>query len=314
MVKESDRIWLPCGDFRLLNLNTKPDLYTCPNIGDLTSRLAGCKVFSKLDLRKGYHQVPVRPADVAKRAIITPFGLWEFLCMPFGLRNAGQSFQRLMDQILAGLDFVFVYYDDVLVASQSEELHKEHLGVVLQLFSDHGLVVNAGKCLLGVAELDYLGHHVSATGITPMVDRVVAISKFPPPTTIRHLQTFLGMVNFYRRFMPQAARVLKPLTDVLKGRARSQITWTEEMTTAFNLGKKAITEVVELAHPSSTADLSLAVDASDSHICALLQQHNSSSNTRPLAFFSVKLDNAQQKYSAFDRELLAIYLSTRHFR
>ena len=314
LVKKSDGTWRPCGDFRLLNLATKPDLYTCPNIGDLTSRLSGCKIFSKLDLRKGYHQVPVRPADVAKTAIITPFGLWEFLRMPFGLRNAGQSFQRLMDQILAGLDYVFVYYDDVLVASQTEELHQQHLRAVLQQFSDHGLVVNAEKCSLGVSELDYLGHHVSASGITPMADRVAAISKFPPPSTIRHLQTFLGMVNFYRRFMPQAAKVLKPLTDVLKGGARGQITWTKEMDTAFLLGKKAITEAVELAHPSSAADLSLAVDASESHIGAVLQQHHSTSNTRPLAFFSVKLDNAQRKYSAFDRELLAIYLSIRHFR
>ena len=196
MVKKTDGTWWPCGDFRLLNLNTKPDLYTCPNIGDLTSRLAGCKFFSKLDLRKGYHQVPVRPADIPKTAIITPFGLWEFLRMPFGLRNAGQSFQRLMDKILAGLDFTFVYYDDVLVASTTEELHQQHLREVLQLFSEHGLVVNADKCLLGVTELDYLGHHVSATGITPMADRVAAITKFPPPTTVRHLQTFLGMVNF----------------------------------------------------------------------------------------------------------------------
>ena len=139
---------------------------------------------------------------MAKMAIITPFGLWEFLRMPFGLRNAGQSFQRLMDQILASLDFTFVYYDNVLVASQNVEPHKEHLQAVLQIFSEHGLVFNAGKCLLGEAELDYLGHQVSAFGITPMEDRVAANSKFPPPTTIRHLQTFLGMVNFYRRFMP----------------------------------------------------------------------------------------------------------------
>ena len=314
MVKKTDGTWRPCGDFRLLNLNTKPDLYTCPNIGDLTSRLAGCKFFSKLDLRKGYHQVPVRPADVPKTAIITPFGLWEFLRMPFGLRNAGQSFQRLMDKILAGLDFIFVYYDDVLVASATEELHQQHLREVLQLFSEHGLVVNAAKCLLGVAELDYLGHHVSATGITPMADRVAAITKFPPPTTVRHLQTFLGMVNFYRRFMHQAAKVLKPLTDVLKGGVKGLITWTKEMDSAFQQGKKAIADAVELAHPSATADLSLAVDASETHIGAVLQQHYSNNISRPLAFFSVKLDNAQRKYSAFDRELLAIYLSIRHFR
>jgi hypothetical protein len=114
MVKKSDGSWRPCGDFRRLNVQTQPDRYTCPNIGDLTARLAGCRVFSKLDLRKGYHQVPVRPADVKKTAIITPFGLFEFLRMPFGLRNAGQTFQRMMDNVLAGMECAFVYLDDVL--------------------------------------------------------------------------------------------------------------------------------------------------------------------------------------------------------
>ena len=116
MVRKADGSWRPCGDFRRLNLQTKPDLYTCPNIGDLTARLAGCKVFSKLDLHKGYHQIPVKAEDICKKAIITPFGLWEFRYLPFGLRNARQAFQRILDWILAGLD-------DVLIASRSHEEH-----------------------------------------------------------------------------------------------------------------------------------------------------------------------------------------------
>ena len=101
--------------WRLLNLQTQPDLYMCPNIADLTARLEGCTIFSKLDLRKGFHQIPVRPRDIHKTAIITPFGLWEFIRMPFGLQNAGQSFQRFMDKVLSGLDYCFVYVDDVLI-------------------------------------------------------------------------------------------------------------------------------------------------------------------------------------------------------
>ena len=127
LVKKADGTWRPCGDFRQLNIQSKPDRYSCPNIGDLSAKLAGCHVFSKLDLRKGYHQVPVREADIHKTAVVTPFGLFEFLRMPFGLRNAGQTFQRMMDEILAGLDYCFVYYDDILVGSRSVEEHRIHL-------------------------------------------------------------------------------------------------------------------------------------------------------------------------------------------
>ena len=126
-------------------MQSKPDRYTCPNIGDLTAKLAGCHVFSKLDLRKGYPQVPVRPEDVHKTVVVTPFGLFEFLRMPFGLRNAGQTFQRMMDEILAGLGFCFVYLDDILVASRSVEEHEVHLREVLTRLQQHGLALNAEK-------------------------------------------------------------------------------------------------------------------------------------------------------------------------
>ncbi len=165
------------------------DKYSCPNIGDLTAGLASCAVFSKLDLRKGYHQIPVRPADVKKTAIITPFGLYVFKRVPFGLRNAGQTFQRMMDRVLAGLDFCFVYLDDILIASPDHPQHAAHLQEVLSRLQLHGLVLNAEKCQLGVSEVDYLGHWVSATGIRPLADRTAAIKNFERPTTAKGLQT-----------------------------------------------------------------------------------------------------------------------------
>ncbi len=314
MVKKADGSWRPCGDYRLLNLQTTPDRYTCPNIGDLTSRLRGCTVFSKLDLRKGYHQVPVRPEDVPKTAVITPFGLFEYVRMPFGLRNAGQTFQRMMDSILQGLDYCFVYLDDVLVASSDHEQHEAHLREVLRRFSEHGLVLNAEKCDWGKEELDYLGHHVSARGIAPIRSRVQAIIDFPKPVTVAHLQTYLGMVNFYRRFLHNAARVLKPLTDSLRGCPKGAVSWSGDMEAAFVSSKAALQRAGELAHPDSAAELSLAVDASDTHIGAVLQQRTPQRGLEPLAFFSAKLDAAQCKYSAFDRELCAIFFAIRHFR
>ncbi len=314
MVMKPDGKWRPCGDYRRLNLATTPDSYPLPNIQDLSSRLHGCSIFSKLDLRKGYYQIPVQEGDLHKTAVITPFGLWEFLRMPFGLRNAGQSFQRFMDELLSGLDFAFCYLDDILIGSSSTKEHLHHLHLVLQRLQEYGLVLNMEKCEQARQEIDFLGHHITADGASPILKHVQAIQDFPAPQDKKQLQTFLGMVNFYRRFILAAANILLPLTDVL--RAEWSWTWAPAVQHSFQLVKETLAEVATLTHPDPAADLSLAVDASNTHIGAVLQQWQpgGGGGWRPLSFFSKKLDTAQLKYSAFDREMLAAYLSVRHFR
>ena len=315
MVKKADGTWRPCGDYRRLNVQTKPDLYTCPNIADLTARLEGCCVFTKLDLRKGYHQVPIRREDVAKTAVITPFGLFEYVRMPFGLRNAGQTFQRLMDSVLAGLDFAFCYLDDILIGSSTAEEHVLHLEEVLERLRQHGLVLNGEKCVWGQPTVEYLGHVVSARGLSPLPGRLDAIRAFPRPGTVKQMLTFLGMVNFYRKFMKNAALVLKPLTDALRGASgQKAVQWTAQMEGAFKEAKEMLVKTTCLAHPSKNAQLVLSTDASATHVGAALQQQLPGGALRPLGYFSKKLEPAEQRYAAFDRELLAVYLAIRHFR
>jgi len=222
LVEKSDGTWRPCGDYRRLNLITKPDCYPPPHMEDLTARLAGMTIFSKLDLQKGYHQVPVADEDIQKTAVITPFGLYVFRRMPFGLRNAGQTFQRFMDEVLGDLPHVFVYLDDLLVASPTAEQHAADLRAVLRRLDQYGLVLNKEKCVFYADSVEYLGHRVSADGILPIAERVRAITAFSRPTVKGELQRFLGMVNYYRRFIRGAASILKPLTDATRGQGGSR--------------------------------------------------------------------------------------------
>ena len=321
VVPKGEGAFRPCGDFRHLNACTVPDKYPLPHIQDFTRDLKGAVFFSKIDLVRAFHQIPLSKNAISKTAMITPFGLFEFLRMPFGLCNAAQAFQRFMDMVTRGLDGVYLYIDDILVVSSTLEEHETRLRKLLSRLTEYGLIVNPSKSILAATEVNFLGFTINAEGVKPISKKVMAIEKFPCPSTFGQLSEFLGMVNFYHRFLPKCSEVAKPLYDILKLHDRAKKSskaipvsyWKKEQDKAFQKLKEMLVQASVLNYPDHTILTRLVTDASDVAAGAVLEQEING-HWKPIGFFSKSFHASELKYSTYDRELLAIKMGLQHFR
>jgi cleavage and polyadenylation specificity factor subunit 1 len=316
MVRKPGGGWRLTGDYRMLNSVTVPDRYPIPHLFSFQEKLKGMKVFSKIDLVRGFHHVRVNPKDVEKTAIITPFGLFEHVFMPMGLRNSPATFQRLMDRILKPCElFCFWFIDDLIIFSPDTKTHRKHLRKVFRILAQYGLTINLSKSLFEVSELPFLGHEVDEHGIKPSKEKLKVIQDFPLPIDYSGLRRYMGMIGFFRRMIPHFSDRTILLSEMLKNQPNSKcLTWTEESRAQFEETKKMLCEAVRIPHPSSTSNIyHLVSDASQFAIGGALYQLVDG-EACPVGFFSKKLSETQRAYSTFDRELLALYETVLYFK
>jgi hypothetical protein len=219
LVQKKDETWQLCIDYKSLNKITVKNRYPIPRIDDLLDQLKGENFFNKIDLKSGYHQVPIKPTDVWKTTFKSKEGLYEWLVMPFGLTNAPTTFMRLMDDVLRPFtnSFVVVYLDDILIFSRMWEEHMRHIQQVLSTLQQHKLYANLEKCSFGMNMVQYLGYIVDEHGVHVDLAKIQVIRDWPAPTTLTELQSFLGLANFYRRFMLGFSHIAWALNQVTKG-------------------------------------------------------------------------------------------------
>jgi hypothetical protein len=301
LVPKKDGTWRMCVDCRAINNITVKYRHPIPRLDDMLDELHGSCIFTKIDLKSGYHQIRMKEGDEWKTAFKTKYGLYEWLVMPFGLTNAPSTFMRLMNHALRAFlgRFVVVYFDDILVYSKSLDEHIDHLHCVLTVLRKEKLYANLKKCSFCLDKVVFLGFVVGAKGITVDEEKVKAIKEWPTPKSITEVRSFHGLASFYRRFVKDFSTLAAPLTEIVKKSVGFK--WGSEQDRAFIEIKERLCGAPLLALPDFSKTFEIECDASGIGIGAVLMQEK-----RPIAYFSEKLNGAVLNYPTYDKELYAL--------
>ena len=314
LVQKRDGTLRFCVDYRKINEVTTKDAYPLPRVDDTLNTLAGSQWFTTLDLLSGYWQVEVAEQHREKTAFCTSEGLYEFNVMPFGLCNAPATFQRLMDLILAGLDWdqCMVYIDDIIVLGATFTSHLHNLQAVFQRLRKANLKLHPQKCSFLRSKVGFLGHVVSREGVSADPSKTEKVANWPVPTSTKEVQQFLGLAGYYRRFVKGFADIARPLHRLTERNA--VFLWTCECQTAFDTLRVALTSAPILAYPDYTRPFILDTDASNSGIGGVLSQRDADGEEKVIAYASRALSKPERNYCVTRRELLAAVHFTKHFR
>ena len=297
-----------CVDFRELNKVTKTMAYPLPLIDEILAQLGQSKFFTCLDLRSGYHQVKMAEKDKDKTAFTCHRGLFQFTVMPFGLTNAPAIFMLLMQTVLQGMEnFSIAYLDDIIIFSKSEEEHLEHIQRVFDRLIQHSLKIKLKKCSFFQQSTNYLGFIITPEGVKPNPEKVEAIRKMAPPTTVKEVRGFIGLTSYYRRFIPNFSKIAEPILDLTKKFARFK--WSPECQKAFDFIKESLSVVPLLAYPDTSKPYTLYTDASDTCIGSCLTQIDDSGIEKPIYFLSHRLSRTQTRWPVVEKEAYAIHYS-----
>jgi hypothetical protein len=290
-----------CVDYRPLNEVTIKNKYPLPRIDILFDQLTAARVFSKIDLRSGYHQIRIRPKDIPKTAFTTRYGLFEYLVMSFGLTNAPAHFTYLMNSVfMPKLEkFVVVFIDDILIYSKNEEEHVQHLRIILTRLREHQLYAKFSKCAFWLEENQFLGHVLSGKGIAVDPSKVKDILEWKPPTTVHQVRSFLGLASYYRQFIQDFSKLVKPITSLLKN--YTKFNWSSRCNEALERLKVLLTTAPVLAQPDIEKPFDVYCDASGSGLGCVLMQEG-----RVIAYASRQLRRHEEHYPTHDIELAVV--------
>lgn len=305
--------WRIVIDYRKVNEKTVEDRYPIPNITDILDKLGRSQYFTTLDLASGFHQIEMDPSSIPKTAFNVENGHYEFIRMPFGLKNAPATFQRVMDNVLRDLQgkICLVYMDDIIIFSTSLQEHLNSLKLVFQRLQDNNLKIQLDKSEFLQKTVEFLGHVVTPEGIKPNPKKIKTILNFPIPRNPKEIKSFLGLIGYYRKFIKNFAKLTKPLTNCLK--KNNKVEHTHEFIESFEKCKLLLTNDPILQHPDFTKPFNLTTDASNFAIGAVLSQGPIGSDL-PIAYASRTLNPAECNYSTIEKELLAIVWATKYFR